>query len=81
MPLGGPRGSVLHVLLALTGYELGVLVVACVFIVFALVVALVVPRSRPDFPAKRLGLFIAVAIGLFVAPDDRSAPDGGARRS
>ncbi len=53
--------------LALTGYELGVLVVACVFIVFALVVALVVPRTRPEFPARRLGLFIAVAIGLFVA--------------
>jgi mono/diheme cytochrome c family protein len=53
--------------LALTGYELGLLVVAAVFIVAALFFALVVPRARPDFPAKRLGVFIAVCIGLFVA--------------
>ena len=54
-------------LLALTGYEIGLLAVAAVFIVFALVVALVVPRPRPDFPAKRLGVFIAVCIALFAA--------------
>ena len=52
--------------LALTGYEIGLLAVACVFIVFALVAALVVPRTRPDFPAKRLGVFIAVCIALFL---------------
>jgi mono/diheme cytochrome c family protein len=53
--------------LALTGYEIGLLAVACVFIVFALIVALVVPRARPDFPAKRLGVFVAVCIVLFAA--------------
>ncbi len=53
--------------LALTGYELGLLVVALVFIAFALVVALVIPRSRPDFPAKRLGVFIGVCVVLFLA--------------
>ena len=53
--------------LALTGYEIGLLVVACVFIAFALVAALVVPRARPDFPARRLGVFVAVCIGLFLA--------------
>lgn len=53
--------------LALTGYETGLLVVAAVFIVAALVFALVVPRTRPDFPAQRLGAFIAICIGLFVA--------------
>jgi cytochrome c553 len=52
--------------LALTGYEIGLLVVAGVFIAFALIAALVVPRARPDFPAKRLGVFIAVCIGLFL---------------
>jgi mono/diheme cytochrome c family protein len=52
--------------LALTGYEIGLLAVACVFIVFALVAALVVPRTRPDFPAKRLGVFIAVCSALFL---------------
>lgn len=53
--------------LALTGYEIGLLAVACVFIVFALVAALVVPRARPDFPARRLGVFVAVCIALFLA--------------
>lgn len=54
-------------LLALTGYEIGLLAVAAVFIVFALTVALVVPRARPDFPAKRLGVFLAACIALFAA--------------
>ncbi len=53
--------------LALTGYEIGLLAVAAVFIVFALTVALVVSRARPDFPGKRLGVFLAIAIGLFLA--------------
>ena len=53
--------------LALTGYEIGLLAVAAVFIVFALTVALVVPRSRPDFPGKRLGVFLAIAFTLFLA--------------
>ena len=55
------------VLLALTGYETGLLVVAAAFIVFALVVALVVPRSRPSFPGNRLGLFLAICGIFFVA--------------
>lgn len=54
-------------LLALTGWEIGLLVVAAVFCVFALTVALVVPRSRPEFPARRLGVFLAVCIVLFAA--------------
>ena len=53
--------------LALTGYEIGLLAVAVAFIVFALVAALVVPRARPDFPARRLGVFIAVCVALFAA--------------
>lgn len=53
--------------LALTGYEIGLLAVAVAFIVFALIAALVVPRARPDFPAKRLGVFVAVCIALFAA--------------
>jgi cytochrome c6 len=51
----------------MTGYELGLLIVALVFIAFALVVALVIPRGRPTFPGKRLGIFIAVCIALFAA--------------
>jgi cytochrome c6 len=55
------------VLLALTGYETLLLVVALVFVVFALVVALVIPRSRPEFPGRHLGLFIGVCVVLFAA--------------
>jgi len=51
--------------LALTGYQLALLCVAGVFIAFALVVALLVPRARPDFPGRRLGWFVAVCIALF----------------
>jgi cytochrome c6 len=55
------------VLLALTGYELGLLLVAASFIVFALVAALVVPRSRPSFPGGRLDVFLLVCGVFFVA--------------
>ena len=57
----------LRVLLALTKYELALLMVAAVFIAFALVAALVVPRARPEFPARRLGVFIGVCMLLFAA--------------
>ena len=53
-------------LLALTGYQAGLLVVAASFIVFALVMALVVPRSRPGFPGGRLDVFLLVC-GIFFA--------------
>jgi len=55
------------VLLALTGYETALLVVAAVFIAFALIAALVIPRSRPEFPGRRLGIFLAICAALFVA--------------
>ena len=54
-------------LLALTGYETALLVVAAVFIVFALTVALVIPRSRPEFPSRRLGVFVVVCVAFFAA--------------
>ena len=54
-------------LLALTGYELALVVVAASFIVFALVMALVVPRSRPSFPGNRLGIFVVVCVLFFAA--------------
>ena len=54
-------------LLALTGYEIALAIVALAFIVFALVAALVIPRSRPGFPGKRLGLFLAICGVFFVA--------------
>jgi cytochrome c6 len=39
-------------------------VVALVLIGFSLVVSLVVPRRRPEFPAPRLGLFVFVCVLL-----------------
>lgn len=54
-------------LLALTNYEFALLTVAAVFVVFALTAALVIPRSRPDFPARWLGVFIGICIALFAA--------------
>jgi cytochrome c6 len=55
------------VLLALTGYETALLIVALAFMVFALVAALVIPRSRPEFPGNRLGLFLAICGVFFIA--------------
>jgi mono/diheme cytochrome c family protein len=55
------------VLLALTGYETALVVVAGSFIVFALVMALVIPRSRPEFPGKRLPIFLTVCGVFFLA--------------
>jgi uncharacterized cupredoxin-like copper-binding protein len=40
---------------------------ALIFIVFALVVALVIPRTRPEFPGRRLNAFLGVTVLLFVA--------------
>jgi mono/diheme cytochrome c family protein len=53
--------------LALTGYEIGLATVALVFVAFALIVSLVIPRSRPGFPGNRLGLFIAICAVFFLA--------------
>jgi mono/diheme cytochrome c family protein len=55
------------VLLALTGYQAALLVVAACFILFSLIAALVVPRARPSFPGKRLGVFLTVCALFFVA--------------
>lgn len=54
-------------LLALTGYQVALVVVAASFIVFALVAALVVPRTRPSFPGRRLDVFLLVCAAFFVA--------------
>ena len=54
-------------LLALTGYQAALLVTAACFIAFALIAALVIPRTRPSFPGNRLGVFLAVVGVFFVA--------------
>jgi mono/diheme cytochrome c family protein len=50
------------VLLALSStQELGLALAAGAFVVFALVSSMLIPRYRPDFPARHLGWFIALA--------------------
>jgi mono/diheme cytochrome c family protein len=39
---------------------------AGVLVVFALVVSLVIPRRRPDFPSRRMGAFFAVTVLLVI---------------
>jgi cytochrome c6 len=53
--------------LALNGWEIGLLSTAAVFIVLALIASMVVPRSRPEFPSRYLGWFVAGCIVLFAA--------------
>jgi mono/diheme cytochrome c family protein len=57
------------VLLALTtNQQLGLAITAAVFIAFALLSALVIPRNRPDFPGRRgLVPFILVTVILTIA--------------
>jgi hypothetical protein len=56
------------VLLALTtGHKVGLLVVAGIFIAFALLSAMVIPRYRPNFPGRALPLFLFVTVCMFVA--------------
>ena len=40
---------------------------AAAFVVFALISAMLVPRYRPDFPAKHMGWFIAACVAFTVA--------------
>lgn len=40
---------------------------AAIFIVFALVSALLIPRTRPEFPGPRRNAFIGATLVLFVA--------------
>ncbi len=55
-------------LLALTtGHKVGMLVVAAIFIAFALISAMVIPRYRPNFPGRSLPLFLFITVALFVA--------------
>ena len=48
------------------GHEIGLVVVAGIFIAFALVSALLVPRYRPDFPGPSgLSVFIIASVVMF----------------
>jgi hypothetical protein len=50
-----------------TGHEIGLIVVAAVFIAFALAASFLAPRFRPDFPGPNgLGPFVIGSIVMFV---------------
>jgi len=49
-----------------TGHKLGLGLSAVAFIVFALVSAMVIPRTKPEFPGRNLGWFVFVSILFFV---------------
>jgi hypothetical protein len=56
------------VLLALTtGHKIGLITVAAIFITFALVSAMLIPRFRPGFPGRGLPFFLLGTVGLFIA--------------
>lgn len=51
-----------------TNQKLGLAATAAIFIAFALVTALLIPRYRPDFPGRKgVGLFVVVTLLLTVA--------------
>jgi mono/diheme cytochrome c family protein len=55
------------VLLALSANQkLGIALMAAVFVVFALISAMLIPRYRPDFPARHMAWFIAACVLLTV---------------
>jgi len=55
------------VLLALTtGHKIGLATAAAIFIVFALMSAVIIPRFRPSSPGRGLPLFVLATIALFV---------------
>ena len=51
----------------MSGGEIAIAVVCAVLVVFSLIVAMVVPRRRPDFPRGRLSLFFVAALALVAA--------------
>lgn len=53
-------------ILAVSSGDLILGLFAAVLVVYALVVSLVLPRRRPDFPGRRLGVFFAVTVLLVI---------------
>ena len=50
-----------------TGHEIGLIVVAAVFIAFALASSFLVPRYKPDFPGPNgIGVFAIGSLLMFV---------------
>jgi mono/diheme cytochrome c family protein len=50
-----------------SGHKIGLAVVGAAFIIFAVVSSFVLPKRDPNFPGKRMPLFIAVSVLFFIA--------------
>jgi hypothetical protein len=69
-----------------TGHKIGMLVMAGLFIGWALVSSLLIPRSRPDFPGSRgrnahILVSAVLAVGMLLAVEffavEEEEPEGG----
>lgn len=49
-----------------TGHKAGLAVAAFIFVGFSLIVSMLVPRYRPQFPGRGLGVFLVACLLLFV---------------
>ncbi|MFL5936914.1 MAG: hypothetical protein ACJ744_13625 [Gaiellaceae bacterium] len=49
-----------------TAHKLGLGLSGLAFVLFALISAMLIPRSRPEFPGRNLGWFVFVSILFFV---------------
>jgi NADH:ubiquinone oxidoreductase subunit 3 (subunit A) len=49
-----------------TGHKFGLGLSGLAFIGFALASAMLIPRTRPDFPGRRLGWYVFVTVLLFI---------------
>ena len=48
-----------------TGHEIGLGLSGLAFVAFALTSAMLIPRRRPDFPGRSLGIYLAVVVCFF----------------
>ena len=68
-----------------TGHKSGIVIVAAVYVVFALVSAILLPKLITNFPGRRLGLFLGVAavitVGMLVTIFTlaKEPPEAGAK--
>jgi uncharacterized cupredoxin-like copper-binding protein len=49
-----------------TGHKAGLAVAVFIFVGFSLIVSMLVPRYRPQFPGRGLGVFLAACVLLFI---------------
>ncbi|HEV2593180.1 MAG TPA: cytochrome c [Gaiellaceae bacterium] len=50
-----------------TGHKIGLAAVGAAFIAFALISSFVLPMRNPNFPGKRMGLYVTVCALFFIA--------------